>query len=190
MTGDAEFNEVFFTDVRLSDALRVGSVGGGWGVALTTLNNERYMLSEGLSAVPALHAAIELWQQRADQTSPEAQALHDRLLDLYVQIETNRLTTLRADVVRERGVAGPERSVAKLATAQLNKKVTELSVDLMGSAGMLHGSYDVRGIHHEGAGEPDAPVRAFLRARANTIEGGTSEILRNILGERGARPPR
>ena len=67
MTGNAEFNEVYFSDVRLADALRLGPVGGGWGVALTTLNNERYMLSEGLSAVPALHRAIELWNRRARQ---------------------------------------------------------------------------------------------------------------------------
>jgi alkylation response protein AidB-like acyl-CoA dehydrogenase len=184
MTGNAEFNEVYLTNVRLPDSLRLGAVGGGWGVALTTLNNERYMLSEGLSAAPAMQVALQLWRDRADHTSAEARVLHDRLVDLYIQVEIVRLTTLRADAGRERGTAGPEGSVAKLATAQLNKKATELGVDLMGCAGMLHGSYDIRDIHYDGGAESDAPVRAFLRARANTIEGGTSEILRNILGER------
>ena len=103
---------------------------------------------------------------------------------MYVEVEVNRLTTMRADVARSHGTTGPEGSVAKLSTAQLNKKVTALGVDLMGADGMLHGSYDIREIHAGEAGEADAPVRAFLRARANTIEGGTSEILRNILGER------
>ncbi len=184
LTGNAEFNEVYFTDVRLPDALRIGEVGGGWGVALTTLNNERYMLSEGLSAVPALHQAIDLWNIRADKTSPGAKALRDALMELYVEIEVNRLTTMRADVARSHGATGPEGSVAKLSTAQLNKRITSLAVDLMGADGMLHGAYDIRDINADGSREADAPVRAFLRARANTIEGGTSEILRNILGER------
>jgi alkylation response protein AidB-like acyl-CoA dehydrogenase len=184
MTGNAEFNEVYFTDVRLPDMLRIGDVGGGWGVALTTLNNERYMLSEGLSAVPALHQAIRLWNRRTDKSSAAAKALRDELVSLYVDIEVNRLTTIRADVARSHGTAGSEGSVAKLSTAQLNKRITSLGVDLMGADGMLHGSYAIRGIHEDTGEEADAPVRAFLRARANTIEGGTSEILRNILGER------
>jgi alkylation response protein AidB-like acyl-CoA dehydrogenase len=148
------------------------------------LNNERYMLSEGLSAVPALHRAIDLWNRRSDKDSAPARALRDALLGLYVEIEVNRLTTMRADVARSHGATGPEGAVAKLSTAQLNKKITSLAVDLMGADGMLHGSYDVRDIHFDGSGDADAPVRAFLRARANTVEGGTSEILRNILGER------
>jgi alkylation response protein AidB-like acyl-CoA dehydrogenase len=184
LTGNAEFNEVYFNNARLPDQLRLGPIGGGWGVALTTLNNERYMLSEGLSALPALQQAMELWSRRPDKTSPPARALRDELLELYVEIEVNRLTTMRADVARSHGATGPEGSVAKLSTAQLNKKITSLAVDLMGADGMLHSSYDIRDIQFDGTGDPDAPVRAFLRARANTIEGGTSEILRNILGER------
>ncbi|WP_416211268.1 acyl-CoA dehydrogenase family protein [Frankia sp. Cas3] len=184
MTGDAEFNEVYLTDVRLSDATRIGAVGQGWGVALTTLNNERYMLSDGLSARPAIDAAIRLWRERADTSSAQAQVLRDRLLDLWVQIEVTRLTVLRSDTDRERGGTGPQGAVAKLATAQLNKQATDLCVDLLGAAGMIYGSYDTREFNIEDAADQGSPVRAFLRARANTIEGGTSEILRTTLGER------
>ncbi|WP_322779540.1 acyl-CoA dehydrogenase family protein [Frankia sp. Cas4] len=184
MTGDAEFNEVYLTDVRLSDATRIGAVGQGWGVALTTLNNERYMLSDGLSARPAIDAAIRLWRERADTSSAQAQVLRDRLLDLWVQIEVTRLTVLRSDTDRERGGTGPQGAVAKLATAQLNKQATDLCVDLLGAAGMIYGSYATRDFNIEDAPDHGSPVRAFLRARANTIEGGTSEILRTTLGER------
>ena len=100
LTGNAEFNEVYFTDVRLSDDLRLGAVGGGWGVALTTLNNERYMLSEGLSAVPALAPGDRRLEPTARQDFGAGEALRDALLELYVEIEVNRLTTMRADVAR------------------------------------------------------------------------------------------
>ena len=185
MTGNAEFNEVYFTDVRLSDELRIGAVGGGWGVALTTLNNERYMLSEGLSAVPALHQAIDLWNRRARQDLGAGARRYATRCSSSTSRSRSTASPRCAPMWPAR-TAPPARrdAVAKLSTAQLNKKVTSLAVDLMGADGMLHGSYDIRDIHFDGSGESDAPVRAFLRARANTIEGGTSEILRNILGER------
>ncbi|MDT3441910.1 MULTISPECIES: acyl-CoA dehydrogenase family protein [unclassified Pseudofrankia] len=183
LTGDAEFNEVYLTDVHLPDRLRVGPVGGGWAVALTTLNNERYMLSEGLSAEPALRSALAAWRDRADRTSPTASALRDALLALRVDVEVNRLTTLRATEGMTRGATGPEGAVAKLMTARLNKRATDLTVDLLGAAGMLHESYQPREVDLAQSGDQGSPTRAFLRARANTIEGGTSEILHNILGE-------
>jgi alkylation response protein AidB-like acyl-CoA dehydrogenase len=183
MTGNAEFNEVYFTDVHLADDLRLGEVGAGWGVAMTTLSNERYMLSEGLSAEPAAAQALELWKSREDKASAEALVLRDRVVDLWLKVQVNRLTIARGDAEREAGVAGPQGSVAKLQTGRLNKAATELCVDLLGETGLLIGSYDPveqRLDHHA----YDTPMRAYLRARANTIEGGTSEILHNILGER------
>jgi alkylation response protein AidB-like acyl-CoA dehydrogenase len=183
MTGNAEFNEVYLTDVRLSDDLRLGEVGAGWGVAMTTLSNERYMLSEGLSAEPAVEQALQLWAARRDKESPEALVLRDRLVDVWLKVRVNRLTIARGDAEREAGVAGPQGSVAKLQTGKLNKAATELCVDLLGEEGLLFGSYEAveqKLDHHE----YDTPMRAYLRARANTIEGGTSEILHNILGER------
>jgi alkylation response protein AidB-like acyl-CoA dehydrogenase len=183
MTGNAEFNEVYLTDVRLPDALRLGDVGAGWSVAMTTLSNERYMLSEGLSAEPAVAEAVRLWHARADKTSPEAYVLRDRLVDLHLRVQVNRMTVLRGDAMRDSGVTGPQGSIAKLMTGKLNQLATALCVDLLGEAGMLYGSYDMV---EQRLGEygHDTPMRAYLRARANTIEGGTSEILHNILGER------
>jgi alkylation response protein AidB-like acyl-CoA dehydrogenase len=183
MTGNAEFNEVYLNEVRLPDSLRLDGVGAGWSVALTTLSNERYMLSEGLSAEPAVAEAVRLWHARADQTSPSALVLRDRLTDLWLRVEANRLTIVRGERERERGVAGPQGAVAKLMTGRLNQAATELCVDLLGEQGMLFGSYDPVE-QRLGDHEYDTPMRAYLRARANTIEGGTSEILHNILGER------
>jgi alkylation response protein AidB-like acyl-CoA dehydrogenase len=183
MTGNAEFNEVYLTDVHLADDLRLGEVGAGWSVAMTTLSNERYMLSEGLSAEPAAAQAVQLWQARADRTSPEALVLRDRVVDLWLRVQVNRLTIARGDAEREAGVAGPQGSVAKLQTGKLNKAATELCVDLLGEEGLLFGSYDAVEQTLDNHAY-DTPMRAYLRARANTIEGGTSEILHNILGER------
>jgi alkylation response protein AidB-like acyl-CoA dehydrogenase len=183
LTGNTEFNEVYFTDVRLPDRLRLGDVGAGWKVALTTLSNERYMLSEGLSAEPAVNEALRLWRQRADRTSPQALALRERLLELWVKVSVNTFTIGRGDALREGGEAGPQGSIAKIVTGALNKAATELCVDLLGEEGLRYGSYD-ESDSALGAHAYDTPMRAFLRARANTIEGGTSEILHNIVGER------
>ena len=183
MTGNAEFNEVYLDGVRLSDSLRLGEVNGGWGVALTTLGAERYMLAEGLSAEPAIHEAARIWRTRTDKTSPAALVLRDRLVDLHLRIQVNKLTVRRGDALRDVGTNGPQGSVAKLMTGKLNQAATALCVELLGDAGMLYGSYEMV---DEVLGEHtyDTPMRAYLRARANTIEGGTSEILHNILGER------
>jgi alkylation response protein AidB-like acyl-CoA dehydrogenase len=183
MTGNAEFNEVYLTDVRLPDGLRLGDVGAGWAVAMTTLSNERYMLSEGLSAEPAAAEAVRLWKAREDKSSPAALVLRDRVVDVWLKVQVNRLTIARGDAEREAGVAGPQGAVAKLQTGKLNKAATELCVDLLGEEGLLFGSYDAVEQTLEGH-DYDTPMRAYLRARANTIEGGTSEILHNVLGER------
>ncbi len=116
--------------------------------------------------------------------SPHALALRDRLLSLWVSSEAARLTNLRASIARREGTPGPEGSVAKLAYAELNQEIYELCVDLMGAEGMLHSSdYPKLRPDHVALGTPDLH-KAFLRARANSIEGGTSEVMRNILGER------
>jgi alkylation response protein AidB-like acyl-CoA dehydrogenase len=105
-------------------------------------------------------------------------------MQLWVISEATRLTNQRAADLRRKGTPGPEGSVGKLAFAEQNKLITELSVDLMGAEGMLH-SNDYPKIRPAGVGMggPDAH-KQFLRTRANSIEGGTSEVMRNILGER------
>jgi alkylation response protein AidB-like acyl-CoA dehydrogenase len=182
MTGEAEFNEVFFTDVRIPDAERLGDVGEGWRVSMTTLMNER--VSIGGNIIPResgpIAAALDLWRKRADgQRDP---VLRDRLARLWIEAEVLRLTNIRASQNRQVGVPGPEGSTGKLHFAELNKKIYELCIDLLGANGMLYSSYEM--VRPETAMSSDSVQKAFLRSRANSIEGGTSEIMRNILGER------
>jgi alkylation response protein AidB-like acyl-CoA dehydrogenase len=183
ITGDAEFNEVFFTDVRIPDSDRLDAVGAGWRVATTTLMNERVAIGGGVPPrnSGAIHDALRIWKQKDDKTG----AQRERLMSLWVEAEVARLTNMRARVLRRAGTPGPEGSVAKLVGAELNKRVYELCVDLLGMTGTLFPThYEMR--------RPDRAVfsggadvrQTFLRSRANSIEGGTSEIMRNILGER------
>ena len=100
-----------------------------------------------------------------------------------MEAEVNRLTNIRASQLRTRGTPGPEGSTAKLAFAELNQRIFEFCVNLLGPGGMLYGSYEMT--RPEEAALSGRNVRKlFLRTRANSIEGGTSEIMRNILGER------
>jgi alkylation response protein AidB-like acyl-CoA dehydrogenase len=111
-------------------------------------------------------------------------ALRDRLVRLWVDAESARLTNLRAGHRRRAGTPGPEGSVAKLAYAEQNQRILELCVDMLGADGLLHSSSYPK-VRPEGVGLDWTDVhKAFLRARANSIEGGTSEVMRNILGER------
>ncbi|HSS10161.1 MAG TPA: acyl-CoA dehydrogenase family protein [Acidimicrobiales bacterium] len=180
ITGDAEFNEVYFTDVRIPDRERLGEVGEGWRVSLTTLMNERVSIGGSLMARGAgpIGEALRLWARRADKDT----VLRDRLARLWIEAEVQRLTNIRASQNRQKGTPGPEGSTSKLAFAELNKRIYELCLDMMGPTGMLYGSYQMT--RPAEAMAASTPQKMFLRARANSIEGGTSEIMRNILGER------
>ncbi len=182
MTGDAEFNEVYFTDARVPDAERLGEVGEGWRVSLTTLMNER--VSIGGTVAPrgsgAIGEAVKTWKQLPDDRRDAATL--DRLMQLWCQAECNRLTNVRAAQNRKRGVPGPEGSTGKLSFAESNKEIYEFVMHLLGADGMLYGEYDMDPSAHAMASA--TLQQAFLRARANSIEGGTSEVMRNILGER------
>ncbi len=182
MTGEAEFNEVYFTDTRIADAEMLGGPGDGWRVSLTTLMNER--VSIGGSVAPkgsgAIGVAVNLWKSLPEERrDPIAR---DELMRLWIRSEVGRLTNIRAAQNRKIGVPGPEGSIGKLAGAEVNKDVYELCVDLMGADGLLYGSYEM--VRPEIAMGADTLQKAFLRSRANSIEGGTSEVMRNILGER------
>ncbi len=187
ITGEAEFNEVFFTDARVPDADRLGGEGDGWRTAITTLMNERVSIGGGVSrrGTGPIDVAIKVWKDRwAGDSSAHAMALRDRLMELWVASEATRLTNQRAADLRRRGTPGPEGSVGKLAFAEQNKQITEFALDLLGPDGMLH-SNDYPKIRPSGVGLGGADVhKQFLRTRANSIEGGTSEVMRNILGER------
>ncbi|MHB1784677.1 MAG: acyl-CoA dehydrogenase family protein [Acidimicrobiales bacterium] len=181
MTGEAEFNEVYLTDARIPDSERLGDVGGGWGVALTTLMNERVSIggSVGERGSGAIGEAVKLFQA----TGCSDPVLKGRLMDLWVRSEAARLTNLRASQNRSQGNPGPEGSVAKLAFAELNKAIYDLCMNILGPSGMLYGDYTMTQPDRAGIFGQE-PTKMFLRCRANSIEGGTSEIMRNILGER------
>jgi len=185
MTGEAEFNEVYFTDARIPDTERLGGVGEGWHVSLTTLMNERVSIGGGVMprGGGAIGEALRLWDERHKGLGgPTEAVLKDRLVDLWVKAEAARLTNIRASENRKVGTPGPEGSVGKLASAELNKRIYELCIELMGLDGILYGSYEMIRPTHTGF---TTDIRkSFLRARANSIEGGTSEVMRNILGER------
>ena len=184
ITGDAEFNEVYFTDVRIPDEERLGEAGDGWRVSLTTLMNERVSIGGAISPQGSgpIATAVELWHARADKTSPAARHVRDRLVSAWIEAEVLRLTNIRAAQNRQIGTPGPEGSTGKLHYAELNKKIYELCLTILGPESMLYGSYEMR--RPETAMASSTVQQAFLRARANSIEGGTSEVMRNILGER------
>ncbi len=187
ITGEAEFNEVFFTDVRMPDAARLGDVGEGWRVAVTTLMNERVSIggAVGRRGGGPIAEAMRIWKERwQGQTSQQALALRDRLVSSYIRSEALTMTNMRAAQSRKGGTPGPEGSVSKLAFAEENKRVYDLCLDLLGSDGMLFpAGYPMVRPDLVGMGSPDVH-KMFLRVRANSIEGGTSEVMRNILGER------
>jgi alkylation response protein AidB-like acyl-CoA dehydrogenase len=183
MTGGAEFNEVYFTDVKVPATEILGRPGDGWRVSLTTLMNERTAIG---GATPPrgsgpIASAVDLWQ--ALPAADRSPAVLDRLMQVWIEAEVIRLNNMRAATNRKVGVPGPEGSIGKLASAENNKRVYEVCMDLLGADGLLTGSYDADEDERATVGN-DATTRAFLRSRANSIEGGTSEVLRNILGER------
>jgi alkylation response protein AidB-like acyl-CoA dehydrogenase len=187
MTGDAEFNEVYLTDVRVPDSDRLGDLGEGWSVAITTLMNER--VSIGSKIVPTgsgnIGVAVRLFQA-LPHTSP---SFKDRLVKLWIEDEALRLTNIRAAQNSDAGTPGPEGSTTKLMFAELNKRILEFCIDVLGPEGMLYDSYEMRRPLDVGSASA-IPQRLFLRMRANSIAGGTSEIMRNILGERVLGLPR
>ena len=182
ITGQAEFNEVFFTDARVPDANRLGGIGEGWHVALTTLMNER--VSIGGSVPPrasgVIAHALEIWRRRATHDPVQ----RDQLARLWIQAEVGRLTNWRAAQLRSVGTPGPEGSVGKLAQAELNQRVYAFCVDLLGADGMLFPEPNGYDLDRTKMMEYTTVQAWFLRSRANSIEGGTSEVMRNILGER------
>jgi alkylation response protein AidB-like acyl-CoA dehydrogenase len=186
MTGEAEFNEVFLDAVRIPDAERLGGVNEGWKAAMTTLMFERFNTGEERPrGVGPIETAVREWNRRADTVSPAARALKDRLTRCWIGAEVHRLTTIRASQKRDQGTPGPEGSVGKLQMANLNQAIFDLAVDLAGADGLLYPSgYAMTRPDTMGFDAGADPTKSLLRAQANSIEGGTSDIMRNILAER------
>jgi len=186
ITGEAEFNEVFLTDVRITDDQRLGDEGDGWRVAITTLMNERVALGGGGAGKGGgpIRTLINLWDaKKGEMHEHDRKVMRDQVANLWIRAEILRLTNQRAKVLAKSGDAGPGGSVGKLFSAELNQMIFEACVSLEGAGGMLHrAGYPM--VRSEEAHVSSSVTGQFLRSRANTIEGGTSEIMRNILGER------
>ncbi len=181
-TGEAEFNEVFLTDVVIPDADRIGEVGQGWAVSTATLMNERVAL--GAFTFPReggmIGVSATTWRTRPELRTP---GLHDRLLRLWAAAEISRLAGERLRQQLAAGQPGPEGSGAKLVFARLNQEIADFQVELLGAEGLRYGDWTMRRPDGADFYGRDAGYR-FLRSKGNSIEGGTSEILRNIVAER------
>jgi alkylation response protein AidB-like acyl-CoA dehydrogenase len=183
LTGEAEFNEVFLTDVRIPDTDRLGPVGEGWKVANATLMSERVNIGASRAAsreAGMIGPAAVTWRSRPELRTP---GLHDRLLRLWTDAEVARLAGERLRQQLAAGQPGPEGSAAKLIFARLNQDISGFEVELAAADGLRYDDWTMRRPEHSnffGRG----PGYRYLRARGNSIEGGTSEILRNIIAER------
>ncbi len=175
ITGEAEFNELFIEEARIPDENIVGGEGNGWAVAITTLMHERATLAFGLQIQVKITLG-ELLADARDSGAAEDPVIRDRLAQIYIESEVLRLTALRGlSAIMRTGVPGPEGSLGKWQWAEVNQALTELALELRGGRAVL---YDDRWTYR------------FLRARANSIEGGTTEILKNIVAERVLGLPR
>ncbi|MGN0117871.1 MAG: acyl-CoA dehydrogenase family protein [Streptomyces albidoflavus] len=182
ITGEAEFNEVFLTGVRIPDSHRLGEVGEGWQVARTTLMNERVSIggSTGGRESGMIAPLARTWRERPERRT---HALHQRLITLWVEAEVARLTGERLRQQLAVGQPGPEGSGLKLSFARLNQQISGLEVELLGEEGLLYDDWTMRRpelVNFTGRG----PGYRYLRSKGNSIEGGTSEVLLNIVAER------
>jgi alkylation response protein AidB-like acyl-CoA dehydrogenase len=179
ITGDAEFNEIFLTDVEVPTDNVLGEIGGGWQVAMTTLLHERGTL--GIALVSRLDLAVrKLLSLARDRGATPVQ--RDAIAREWIELEALKLTAYRSlSALAKTGVPGPEGSILKLQWSEANQRVTALALDLLGPDAQLRGG--------------NAPYAGWwqqqqLRSRGNTIEAGTSEVLRSIVAERVLGLPR
>ncbi len=177
ISGTSNFNEVFFTDVRIPDSQRVGKVGEGWKVSLTTLMNER--LAVGDAPGPDAEDLLDLVRSLDAEDGPaiQDQAVRERLADWYVKAQGLKYTKFRTMTALSRGqTPGPEASITKLVSATKLQEIGSFGMDLLGMAGIIS--------------DPDlAPMQAWFQealmsAPGLRIAGGSDEILRNIIAER------
>jgi alkylation response protein AidB-like acyl-CoA dehydrogenase len=171
ITGEAEFNEIFFTDVHVPRENLLGEIGGGWEVAMTTLLHERGTLGFALTGV--LDAQVQRLIALAKQRAVDDPIIRDRVAQEWIELQALKLTNYRSlTTLMQTGIPGPEGSGSKLHWSEQNQRLTKLALEILG-------------------GEDDGYWRhQQLRSRGNTIEAGTSEILRNIIAERVLGLPR
>jgi len=188
ITGEGEFNEVFFEEARVPDANVVGGVGNGWAVAITTLMNERAGLAFG--AISQIQNSLGRLSKLAGEvrtnggSAAEDSYFRQRIAQLHIEVETMRLNAYRGlTKTMQSGIPGPEGSLGKWQWADINQDLTELALE-------IEGAYAALGRGSEYALAGGAWQYGFLRSRANSIEGGTTDILKNIIAERVLGLPR
>ena len=175
ITGEPEFNELFIEEARIPHANVVGEVDGGWAVAITTLAHERAGLAMALQ-VEVQIAVSELVEEAKANGLAKDPVVRDRVAQLLIESQVLRLNAYRGITGQmKRGFPGPEGSLGKWHWAEINQAMTELAVDLRGSEGLVM---------------DDTWAYRYLRAKGNSIEGGTTEILKNIIAERVLGLPR
>ena len=182
ITGEAEFNEVFLTDVFVPDEDRLGEVSGGWLVAMTTLASERVAIGNSESDVT--EAMIDVVERSWRAAPAEARDLmRDRFMGLWVEARVAELAALRMKQRLAAGRPGPEGSAMKVTFARLAQEISGFEVELLGADGLAYGDWAMVRPEIVVFTGRDAGYR-YLRAKGNSIEGGTSEILLNILAEK------
>jgi len=176
ITGEAEFNEIFFSDVQVPQENVVGEIGQGWSVAMTTLLHERGTL--GFALTGFLDVAVRKLITLVRERGVDDPMLLDRVAQEWIELQALKFTNYRAlTQLIKTGIPGPEGSVAKLHWSESNQRLTKLALELLGDeAQVVNGNGDWQ--HQQ------------LRSRGNTIEAGTSEILRSIIAERVLGLPR
>lgn len=182
ITGEAEFNEVFLTEVRIPDAYRVGAKGEGWKVASTTLNNERVAIggSTALREGGMIGVVASTWRDHPERRSA---GLRERLVRLWVEAEVLRLSGMRLRQKVALGHPGPEGSALKLTYARVSQELAGLELELLGEDGLRYEGWEMTQPSQVDLIGRHAGYR-YLRAKGYSIEGGTSEILRNLVAER------
>jgi len=180
LTGESEFCEIFFHDVRVPAANVLGKVGDGWNVAIGTLAHERATLGAGVQIAlkRQFDRLVELSHSTIRNGKPAAEdpVIRQKLCQCYTEIEIMRLNQMRAiSRINQKGVPGPEGSVLKIFWTELNQRFQQIATELLGPYATLS-----KGDPH--AIDDGQWAYSFLRARGNTIEAGTSEIQRNIVG--------
>jgi alkylation response protein AidB-like acyl-CoA dehydrogenase len=180
LTGEHEFAEVFLTDVRVPEACAIGAVGDGWRVAMVTLLHERGTLGVALTA--SLQRQVGRLLELVRAARPDDPRIRERLAREWIELRALRLANERGlEPPGETGVPGPEWSLVKLRWSEANQRVTRMALDLLGPEGVRHDA---------GRDATGTWLRERLRSRANTIEAGTSEVLRAIVAERVLGLPR
>jgi alkylation response protein AidB-like acyl-CoA dehydrogenase len=171
ITGEAEFNEIFFTDVQVPRENLLGEIGGGWQVAMTTLLHERGTLGFALTGV--LDSQVQRLISLAKERAADDPIIRDRVAQEWIELQALKLTNYRSlTTLMQTGIPGPEGSGSKLHWSEQNQRLTKLAMEILGGEDDGYWGYQQ------------------LRSRGNTIEAGTSEILRNIIAERVLGLPR